>query len=76
MAIKTAVIGMGGIGYTHARAYAADPLAELIAVCDINKEKADKAAAEFGVRAFYSVKELCEGLGEELEAVSVCTSGY
>ena len=56
MAIKTAVIGMGGIGYTHARAYANDPLAELIAVCDINKEKADKAAEEFGVRAFYSVK--------------------
>ncbi|MBQ8898742.1 MAG: Gfo/Idh/MocA family oxidoreductase [Clostridia bacterium] len=76
MAIKTAVIGMGGIGYTHARAYANDPLAELIAVCDINKEKADKAAEEFGVRAFYSVKELCEGLGDELEAVSVCTSGY
>ena len=76
MAIKVAVIGMGGIGYTHARAYANDPLAELIAVCDINKEKADKAAEEFGVRAFYSVKELCEGLGDELEAVSICTSGY
>ena len=60
MAIKTAVVGMGGIGYTHARAYAADPLAELIAVCDINREKADKAAEEFQVKAYYSLKEMIE----------------
>ena len=74
MAIKVAVVGMGGIGYTHARAYKADPLAELIAVCDINKEKADKAAEDFGVKAYYSQKEMIEDL-PELEAVSICTSG-
>ena len=44
MAIKVGVVGMGGIGRTHARAYANDELAELIAVCDINREKADQAA--------------------------------
>ena len=75
MAIKTAVVGMGGIGYTHARAYAADPLAELIAVCDINREKADKAAEEFQVKAYYSLKEMIES-EPDLEAVSICTSGY
>ena len=75
MAIKVGVVGMGGIGHTHARAYANDPLAELIAVCDINREKADKAAEEFGVKAYYSLKEMIEDL-PDLEAVSICTSGY
>ena len=49
MAIKVAVIGMGGIGNTHATCYKENPLAELIAVCDINKQKADDAAEKFGV---------------------------
>ena len=39
MALKCAVVGMGGIGHTHARSYKNDELAELIADCDINKEK-------------------------------------
>ncbi len=75
MALKCAVVGMGGIGHTHARSYKNDELAELIAVCDINKEKADKAAEEFGVKAYYSVKELIDG-EPDVEVVSVCTSGY
>ena len=52
MALKVAVVGMGGIGNTHARCYKENPLAELVAVCDLVKEKADKAAEEFGCRAF------------------------
>ena len=35
MAIKVGVVGMGGIGNTHARAYVSDPLAELIAVLSL-----------------------------------------
>ena len=35
MAIKVAVIGMGGIGNTHAQCYVDNPLAELVAVCDM-----------------------------------------
>ena len=58
MAIKVAVIGMGGIGNTHATCYKENPLAELIAVCDINKQKADDAAEKFGVKAFYSIKDM------------------
>ena len=40
MALKVAVVGMGGIGMTHARCYKENPLAELVAVCDLVKEKA------------------------------------
>lgn len=74
MALKVAVIGMGGIGKNHARCYKNNPLAELIAVCDYVKEKADAAAEEFGCRAFYSVADMLSSL-PELEAVSVTTSG-
>ena len=48
MAIKTAVIGMGGIGNTHAKVYFENVNTNLIAVCDIQKEKADKALKENG----------------------------
>ena len=51
MALKVAVVGMGGIGMTHARCYKENPLSELVAVCDLVREKADKAAEELGVRA-------------------------
>jgi len=75
MALKCAVVGMGGIGNTHARCYKNDPLAELIAVCDIDKAKADKAAEEFGCRAFYDEEEMLKAM-PEIEIVSVTTSGY
>ena len=71
--LKVAVIGMGGIGNTHAPVYVADPLAELVAVCDIIKERADKAAERYGVRAYYSVDVLLKK--EQLDAGSVTTAG-
>ena len=75
MALKCAVIGMGGIGNTHATCYKNNPLAELVAVCDVNKAKADAAAEKFGVKAFYSIDEMLKGM-PEIEVVSVTTSGY
>ena len=71
--LKVAVIGMGGIGNTHAPIYAANKDVELVAVCDIIKEKADAAAARYGVPAFYSVEDLLRGI--EVDAVSVTTAG-
>ncbi|HOT37607.1 MAG TPA: Gfo/Idh/MocA family oxidoreductase, partial [Candidatus Latescibacteria bacterium] len=40
MALKIGIVGMGGIGNTHARVYMDDPLAEIVAVCDIIKARA------------------------------------
>ena len=37
MALNVAIIGMGGIGNTHARCYVDNPLAKLVAVCDLVK---------------------------------------
>ena len=73
MALKVAIIGLGNIGNTHGPVYKSDPLADLVAVCDIDKSRADKAAERYGVRAYYSVEEMLKH--EEIDAVSVTTAG-
>ncbi|MEZ4617130.1 MAG: Gfo/Idh/MocA family oxidoreductase [Caldilineaceae bacterium] len=70
MAMKVAVIGLGNIGNTHAPIYQANEKTDLVAVCDIIKERADKAAARYGVKAYYSIEDLFAN--EEIEAISVC----
>lgn len=72
--LRTGIVGMGGIGNTHARAHLADPLSKLVAVCDVVKEKADQAAAEHGVKAYYSLRDMLAG--EDLDVVDVTTGGY
>lgn len=66
---------MGGIGNLHADCHKADELAELVAVCDLIKERADKAAERLGVPAYYSLKEMLKA-HPDLDIVDVCTSGY
>ena len=75
MALKIGIVGMGGIGHTHASAYVNDPLSELYAVCDVNKARADEAAEKYKVRAFYSLREMLDAY-PELDVVDVTTSGY
>ncbi len=71
--VRVAVIGLGPIGNRHARLYKADPLAELVGVCDIRKDRADAAAAAYGVPAFYSVPEMLRALSPDM--CSVATGG-
>lgn len=70
---RVGVIGMGPIGNRHADVYAADKGAELIAVCDVDRERADAAAVRLGVPAFYTVPDMLSGAG--LTMVSVTTGG-
>ena len=72
---KAGVVGMGGIGNTHANCIKNDPLAELVAVCDVRRERADDAAAKFGVPAYYSLKDMLTA-HPEIEVVHVTTSGF
>jgi predicted dehydrogenase len=74
MALKVGIVGMGGIGNTHAACHKKDPLAELVGVCDVVREKADAAAAKHGVKAYYSLREMLAH--EQMDVVDVTTGGY
>ena len=75
MALKVAVVGLRGIGTTHAQSYSKDELSKLIAVCDVVKDRADALAKDLGVKAYYRVADLLEG-EPELDIVDVSTGGY
>ena len=74
MTLRIGIVGMGGIGNTHARVYRELEQTEIVAVCDIIRERADKAAEAFGAKAFYSVQEMLDS-GVEIDACSMCTAG-
>ena len=74
MPLRVAVVGMGGIGNTHAGIYQKRPDCEILAVCDIAQERADKAAERYGCRAFYSIRDML-GAGLQIDAASVCSAG-
>jgi predicted dehydrogenase len=75
MAIGIGIIGTGGISRAHAAAYRQlAGLARLVAVADIDRQRARAAAAEWGVAAECAVADYRELLElKEVEAVSVCT---
>ncbi|KKL71847.1 hypothetical protein LCGC14_2090820 [marine sediment metagenome] len=72
--LEIGVVGLGGIGNRHAGCYVKNRWTKVVAVCDIIPERADKAAAAYGAKAFYSVKEMLAA-GVRLDAVSMCTAG-
>jgi predicted dehydrogenase len=71
--LRVGVIGLGPIGNKHADIYRSLAGARLAAVCDIDRARADAAAARLGVPAFYSVRDMVAGAG--LDMVSVATGG-
>ncbi len=74
MKLRMGIVGIGNIGTIHANVYKNNPNVEIVAVCDIIKEKADRAAERFGCRAFYSVSEMLQS-GIALDACSMATKG-
>ena len=64
------VIGVGHLGYHHARLYAAMEGAELVGVADPDAARREKARSLFETRAFASWREL---LDAGVDAVSVAT---
>ena len=74
MALKVGLVGFRGIGQMHANCHMEDSLSELVAVCDIVKERADQAKEKHGVEVFYSLSEMLKA-HPELDIVDVCTGG-
>lgn len=71
---RVGVIGLGPIGTKHAGLYQSMEQAELVALCDRDRERAETGQAQFGVPAFTSVQDMLAG--SKLDMVSVATAGY
>jgi UDP-N-acetylglucosamine 3-dehydrogenase len=69
--LGVAVIGTGFWGKNHARVYKELASTELVAICDVNAERAKSIANQFGAKAYTSSARMLKN--EEIEAVSVCT---
>jgi UDP-N-acetylglucosamine 3-dehydrogenase len=69
--LGTAVIGTGFWGKNHARVYSELESTNLVAICDVNRERAKAVANQFGVKAYTSSSRMLKN--EDVEAVSVCT---
>lgn len=70
--LKIGVIGCGSIAkHRHIPEYMANEHAEIVAVCDIVKDRAEEMADQIGAKAYTDYKDLLKD--ESIEAVSVCT---
>ena len=56
--LRTAVIGAGHLGRYHAEKYAALKDVELVAVCDLNRDRAQQVAAIHGAASLADYREL------------------
>jgi predicted dehydrogenase len=70
--LRVAVVGLG-IGQHHLRGYAALPeYFEVVALCDIDRPKAEEVAATYGIsRITTDLAELCNMA--EVEVIDICT---
>src|SRR5216684_4719435 len=69
--LRFGIVGCGVIGPTHAQAIASLPDAQLVAVTDINPEKAQRLADEYAVKPYTDLAEMLAG--EQLDVVDICT---
>lgn len=70
--LRIGVIGAGSISEMHLNAYAANPAAAIVAICDINEKRAKTAADKYGAeKSFADYRELLAD--PAIDAVSICT---
>ncbi|OZB95238.1 Gfo/Idh/MocA family protein [Paenibacillus sp. XY044] len=70
--VRVAVIGAGSISESHLNSYQNNPQAEIVAICDLNEERAKAAAQKYGAQKTYTDyhKLLAD---PDIDAVSICT---
>jgi len=73
--LKIGIIGAGVWSKTHAFLYREHPGVELVAVCDIDKKKAEQFAADFNIpNAYSSHKQMIADC--KIDAVSIVTPDF
>lgn len=69
--VSFALIGCGRIGARHAEYIA--KLGKLVAVCDIDKRKADAFGEKYGCDSYTSITTLLYHQKQKIDVVSICT---
>lgn len=69
--LRTAIIGCGKVGHTHALALQQLPQSQLVAVYDVMLERAREYAEKYQVSAYDNFEKMVKDCG--VEAVSICT---
>ncbi len=72
--LRVCVIGMGPIGNLHADIYKADPLSDLIGVCDVIADKSHSAGKRLAVPSFERADEMLSKLKPDV--CSITTGGF
>jgi predicted dehydrogenase len=73
MALNVGIVGARGIGGNHAQSHMDDDLSNLVAICDLHKDRADELAGKHGVKSYTTLHEMMAN--EDLDIVDVCTGG-
>lgn len=69
--LGVAVIGTGFWGRNHARVFKELAETELLAICDVDPERARTVAAQLGTKPYTSTEKMLKN--KDIEAVSICT---
>ncbi|MGI6172490.1 MAG: Gfo/Idh/MocA family protein [Christensenellales bacterium] len=73
--IKMAIVGAGTWGANHAKIYKAHPFAEIVAICDTNRDRAEKVAQEEEIPFVYT--DYNEMFAEsDCDAVAIVTPDF
>ena len=72
--LKAAIIGYGCIGPNHAGGIFDTEYGEIYAICDNQKDRADRGAEKYGCIAYYDIKDVLKD--ENVDVVHICTPHY
>jgi predicted dehydrogenase len=72
MVLKTAVVGGGTVSTRHLTGLERNPRVDLVAICDIDRDRAQTLATRYGIKAYFDMDEMLRE--ESLDWVHICTS--
>lgn len=72
--LKVGIVGCGNIFTMHSTSAHHLNNSEIVGVCDIKKDRADKAAEKYNCKAYYDYKELISK--DNIDVVHICVPHY
>ena len=68
--LNIAVVGAGYMGQNHVKVLSSLSSVNLVAICDIDKQKTKKLSKQYKIKDYDSLGQLLEN--EKLDAISIC----